>query len=194
MAHKESCKGCKKVFLRTLKREFGEVIDQWTSGWPCRIDDVLSLSEMNKSTAQSIKKIFRALQKHRGHKDFVGVKNLPKCDYYIKSLNCLVEIDESQHFTAPRGITLSLYRKEFQLRFDKKDWLKKCQDLNRHDNHPLDRDERRAWYDTLRDIIPPLFGMAPTIRIFARDIVSCKEDFRKISLLLNTSLSNKRNL
>ena len=111
MAHQESCKGCKKVFLKTLEKKFGEVVDQWSSSWPCRIDDVLNLSEMNKTTALSIKRIYGALQRYRGHDNFVGVHKLPKCDYYVNSLNCLVEIDESQHFTAPRGLSLSLYPK-----------------------------------------------------------------------------------
>lgn len=195
MTHNESCRGCKRVFIKTLEREFGEVIDQWSSGWPCRIDHVLSLREINNTTVQSIEKIFRALQKYRGHENFVRAKKLPQCDYYIKSLNCLIEIDESQHFTTPRGIALSLYPTRLKPGFDKKEWIKKCQDLNRHDNHPLDRDEKRAWYDTLRDIIPPLFGMAPTIRIFAKDLVACEERPGKIiELLKSTELNKSRNL
>lgn len=188
MAHHESCKGCKGVFLKMLKRQFGEVIDQWNSGWPCRIDDVLSLIEVNKAAARSIKKIYRALQKYREHDNFVGVKKLPRCDYYVKSLNCLVEIDESQHFTAPRRIALSLYPKIINYGFSRGEWINKCQDLDRHDNHPFDRDEKRSWYDTLRDILPPLFGMKPTIRVFAKDLVRCEENNKDISKLLRKTI------
>jgi len=187
MAHHESCKGCKKVFLRTLEKEFGEVIDQWRSGWPCRIKDVLSLEVMDKKTARTIEKIFKNLQKHRGNKEFVRAKTLRPCDYYIKSMNCLIEIDESQHFTALREIALSLYPKEYDLGFDRKEWINKCQDLDRQDNHPFDRDEKRAWYETLRDILPPLFGMNPTIRIFARDLAACAERPEKIYELLKSA-------
>jgi hypothetical protein len=188
MAHHESCKGCKREFLKSLKKQFGEVIDEWSSGWPCRIEDVLCLSNMNKTTAQSIKNIYAALQKHRGHEDFIRVKNLSQCDYYVKSLNCLVEIDESQHFTAPRGISLSLYPKRFKSGFNRDVWIKRCRQLDRHDNSPKDRDENRAWYETLRDILPPLLGMEPTIRIFAKDLVRCEEDYKKIIGLLKKSI------
>jgi hypothetical protein len=188
MAHHESCKGCKKVFLRTLEKQFGEVIDQWSSGWPCRIDDVLVLDVMNKATAQTIEKIFKVLQKHRGHIKFVRAKKLRPCDYYVKSMNCLIEIDESQHFTTPRHLTFQLYPKNYKLGFDKKIWRQRCKDIDRHDNQPPDRDEQRAWLDVLRDLLPPLYGMAPTIRIFVKDLVSCEEDHNSISKLIRRRL------
>ena len=105
MAHKESCKKCKIAFLKALTKEFGEVTEQWKSGWPCRIDEVLSIPQITKATARSLEKIYKALQDHRGHHDFAGQQKLPRCDYYIKSLNCIVEFDESQHFTSPRALT-----------------------------------------------------------------------------------------
>lgn len=173
MSHKESCKECKKAFLKTLQNEFGEVIEQWNSGWPCRIEDILDFSEIKADAAGLISRIYSALQDHRGHNSFVGRKTLPNCDYYIKSLNCLLEIDESQHFTAPRRLTLSLYPQNTSIGFDQNIWLSKCKMLNRHDNHPPNRDETRAWYDTLRDLLPALFGMAPTYRIYAKDFKWC---------------------
>jgi len=183
MSHTESCKACKKTFLKALRSEFGEVIEQWSPGWPCRIEDILDFSEIKSNAAGLMNRIYSALQNHRGYNSFVGRKTLPNCDYYIKSLNCLFEIDESQHFTAPRKLTLSLYPKNVPFSFDLKIWLSKCQMLNRHDNHPPNRDETRAWYDTLRDLLPPLFGMAPTFRIYAKDFKWCnvsREDTREI--------------
>ena len=109
MAHLESCKKCKSVFLDTLRSEFGEVIEQWDSGWPSKIGDILKLPQLKKKPVGSLLKIHKTLQEHRGHTDFVHQLKLPRCDYYIKSLNCILEFDESQHFSAPRSITLSHY-------------------------------------------------------------------------------------
>ena len=183
MSHPESCKACKKTFLKALQGKFGEVIEQWNSGWPCKIEDILDSSEIKSSATRLMNRIYSALQDHRGHNNFVGRKTLPNCDYYVKSLNSLVEIDESQHFTASRELTFSLYPKNIPIAFDKKEWISKCQILNRHDNHPPNRDETRAWYDTLRDLFPPLFGMAPTIRLYAKDFKWCnasREDSREM--------------
>jgi len=175
MAHKESCKKCKAAFLKALTKEFGEVTEQWKSGWPCRIDEILSIPQITKATARSLEKIYKALQDHRGHHDFVGQQKLSGCDYYIKSLNCIVEFDESQHFTAPRAIALSEYPESFQFGFSKKEWANRCNNLNRRDNDPPHRDETRAWYDVLRDIMPSIYGMRPTLRVYSKDIVWCKE-------------------
>ena len=176
MVHKESCKKCKVAFLKALTKEFGEVTEQWKSGWPCRIDGILSIPQITKATARSLEKIYKALQDHRGYKLFVGRKILPNCDYYVKSLNCLIEFDESQHFTSPRALTLSLYPRGLKLGYDRKVWLNRCQELDRHDNDPPWRDETRAWYDTLRDILPVTFGMRSTIRVFAKEMIWCKEN------------------
>ena len=175
MVHKESCKKCKVAFLKALTKEFGEVTEQWKSGWPCRIDEILSIPQITKATARSLEKIYKALQDHRGHHDFVGQQKLSGCDYYIKSLNCIVEFDESQHFTAPRAIALSEYPESFQFGFSKKEWANRCNNLNRRDNDPPHRDETRAWYDVLRDIMPSIYGMRPTLRVYSKDTVWCKE-------------------
>ena len=44
------------------------------------------------------------------------------------------------------------------------------------DNDPEFRDEQRAWYDTLRDLVPPLEGLQPTVRLYARDREWCSMD------------------
>lgn len=174
MSHSEHCKKCKRIFLNSLVKEFGKVTDQWRSGWPCKIEDVLSLPSLDKETSNSLMKIYESLRNHRGFRDFVRARNFPTSDYYVDHLNCLVEIDESQHFTALRAITLQLYPRATETGFDREEWLNRCNSLNRHDNHPPDRDEQRAWYDTLRDLLPAYFGMNPTIRILAKEMVGCE--------------------
>lgn len=183
MGHSESCKKCKTIFLKSLKKEYGKVIEQWKPGWSCRIDDILALPEIDKRTANLLENIYISLQNHRGYDKIVGVNKLPACDYYIPFLNRIVEIDESQHFTTPRAITLSEYSKFFSVGFNKNEWKSRCERLNRHDNHPPHRDETRAWYDTLRDILPQQFGMHPTVRIIAKDMVLCKESVKLTTIL-----------
>jgi len=48
-----------------------------------------------------------------------------------------------------------------------------CGSINARDNDPLHRDEQRAWYDVLRDFIPIIEGLKPTIRLFAGDLIWC---------------------
>jgi hypothetical protein len=191
LAHYEHCRKCKNVFIKALTKEFGEITEQWKSGWPCRIDDVLRLPEISKAKARSIKEIYTNLQQHRGYHNFVGVRKLPACDYYIKSLDCIVEFDESQHFTAPRALAFSLYPRGIKLGYDRKIWLRRCKELDRHDNDPADRDEKRAWYDTLRDILPPAFGMNPTIRILAKEKIWCEENIELYMSKLKNNIQRK---
>jgi len=190
MTHLESCPKCKAAFIRALKKEFGEVIEQWHSGWPCKIEGVIALPKVNGSIAKFLKEIYKTLQNYRGHEHFVRRSKLPPSDYYIKSLNCLVEFDESQHFTAPRNAALSLYPKKIKLGFNKKEWINKCSALNRKDNDPKFRDEQRAWYDTLRDLLPGVFGMNPTVRVFAKDMVWCNESTESITRMFRIKYFN----
>ena len=57
--------------------------------------------------------------------------------------------------------------------FSRGRWISLCEKHNARDNDPPYRDEQRAWYDTLRDIIPSLEGLQPTVRIYASDYAWC---------------------
>ena len=41
---------------------------------------------------------------------------------------------------------------------------------------PPSATEQRAWYDTLRDLVPSIVGLQPTVRLYARDRVWCSLD------------------
>lgn len=188
MSHNEHCKKCKTTFLKALETEYGEVIEQWQSGWPCKIEDIRSIPHLSKARRNSIIKIYKAIQRYRGYDNFVRRKALPRCDYFIKSLNCIVEFDESQHFTSPRALTYSLYPKWVKAGYDKNIWKIRCEGLNRRDSDPIYRDEQRAWYDTLRDVFPNVFGMNPTIRIYAKDNIWCLDKNATIKTLKDNIL------
>ena len=52
-------------------------------------------------------------------------------------------------------------------------WQELCREIAAADDIPFDRDERRAWYDTLRDLVPTLHGLAPTVRLYAGEFAWC---------------------
>ncbi|MDG6249864.1 hypothetical protein [Methanocalculus sp.] len=55
-------------------------------------------------------------------------------------------------------------------------WKEWCNKLDMRDNDPPYRDERRAWYDTLRDFLPEIKGTLPTVRLYSREMVWCSLD------------------
>ncbi|HSB30524.1 MAG TPA: hypothetical protein VLD55_02890, partial [Candidatus Sulfobium mesophilum] len=85
----------------------------------------------------------------------------------------IVEFDESQHFTELREISISEYPKDMVLGFDKRKWQSLCSKLKRKDNDPPYRDEQRAWYDTLRDVVPLMLAPKPAIRLYSGYYIWC---------------------
>jgi hypothetical protein len=52
-------------------------------------------------------------------------------------------------------------------------WRNLCREISARDDEPFDRDERRAWYDVLRDLVPVVYGFKPTVRLYAGDCEWC---------------------
>jgi len=166
--HSERCKDCKTTVKELLTKLFGEAIRSHNLKLPCRIDDYKS-----NSYAIELGAIYHELQNQRGYANFVKAKMLYSVDFFIPNPGFIVEFDESQHFSEPRGIALSNYPAKLQLGFDKSKWENLCHTLKKNDNDPPYRDEQRAWYDTLRDFAPSILNLKPTIRLFARDLIWC---------------------
>lgn len=174
--HGERCKDCKIAIENLLKKIYGEVKPNYKF-------DIGVHPENFKNTFfyENLKDIYESLQNHRGYRDFVRAKNIPHCDYFIPNPGFVIEFDESQHFTLPRKISLTKYPKEVQFGFDVLRWSKLCDRINSKDNDPPFRDEQRAWYDTLRDFLPYIQDLKPTVRLFSQDIVWCNLDFNRPS-------------
>lgn len=170
--HPARCPDCKtlvEVFLRSL---YGDVVPRWSSRWPCRVDDLAALG-----VAASLQATHAALVAHRGFTGFVRAKHLPACDFYVPgSPGFLVEYDESQHFTRPRAITLAGLTNGHSVAFDAARWSALAASIDAHDNDPPSRDEKRAWYDHLRDVLPAEYGLGPTSRLHDRDLAYCALD------------------
>jgi len=105
-----------------------------------------------KKLPPEYKPIATALKKYRSHSGFLKPNYHLLCDIVVDDLKLIIEYDENQHFSKARLITLEKYPTKIKLGFSLKDWMEYCKKLNRHDNDPIDRDERRAFYDTVRDI------------------------------------------
>lgn len=167
-SHGERCRVCKLHFPELLQAAYGQVLSNHKLELPTKAADL-----QPSPHREVLASIYAALQKSRGHADFVGRKTLPHVDFFLPDQKMIVEVDESQHFTAQRDLTLSLYPEQLRLGFPRERWRQLCQTLNKRDNDPIDRDETRAWYDTLRDFAPQLLGLNPTTRLYIKDCVWC---------------------
>lgn len=188
--HNERCHDCKKSVRNLLAALFGAVEVNWHLDLFCRLEDFI-----NTSLYDTLGVVHEALQKNRGFNQFVMSNNLPRVDFFIPDRKLIIEFDESQHFTKPRDLALSLYPNGQDFGFSLKRWRTLCQELDRGDNDPPYRDEQRAWYDTLRDFAPIITGAGQTYRLYSRDLVWCslnshsESDLRTFKLTIINSKS-----
>lgn len=166
--HDERCPKCKETIRILLHKIYGKVEKNYKFYLGTRPEDF-----RNSPYYDKLKAINETLQNHRGFKSFVRSKTLPNCDFFVPNPGFIVEFDESQHFTIPRKLTLEPYPENLKLGFDGKRWITLCEKIRAKDNDPPYRDEQRAWYDTLRDFLPRIKCLEPTIRLYARDFVWC---------------------
>lgn len=166
--HIERCPNCKQTIEKLLEKIYGKVERSYKFKVGTHPNDYLDNAQYNK-----LKEIYDALQNFRGFGEFIKAKTLPNCDFFIPDLGLIVEFDESQHFSSPRKIALERYPNELGLGFNRAKWVASCNRINAQDNNPPYRDEQRAWYDTLRDFLPAVKGLKPTIRLLAGDFVWC---------------------
>lgn len=97
------------------------------------------------------KNLYNALCSYRHNENFAKKNVSLRCDFVCESKKLIIEYDERQHFSEARRIALQSYP-EAALNFDRNLWIKACQDTQAKDNSPADRDETRAFYDSVRDI------------------------------------------
>jgi len=169
--HDERCPKCKETVKELLEKIYERAEQNYKFEVGTRPENFIKTPYYSK-----LKQIYEALQNYRDFKEFVKAETLPNCDFFIPNPGFMVEFDESQHFTLPRKITLENYPEELKLGFDCESWIKLCEKINAKDNDPPYRDEQRAWYDTVRDFLPTIKGLNPTIRLFASNFVWCSLD------------------
>lgn len=96
-------------------------------------------------------------------------------DFYVPKVDLVIEFDERQHFTPLRAASLLAYPDGVELGFDRQRWIDLSEQIRAGDNSPIYRDEQRAFYDSIRDISVPRWGLRPVVRIFEEDVIWEKE-------------------
>ena len=112
-------------------------------------------------------------------------------DFVHEPTGTFIEIDESQHFTSHRLLSLSFYPREWPLGFDIDAYRQLCREwAPRSDMYRATkpavafgeggRQRQRAYHDALRDLAAPKMGHPPVIRVPAphRDGVAAYEAVR----------------
>ena len=172
-SHDERCRTCKTRVGQLLERICGAFVPNQLFGWKTRLE-----AYAGTPIASVLRDVAGILESHRGNgiDTFVRSSVLAGCDYWVPDPGFIVEFDESQHFTRPRRLALSAYGDTHTLGFSARRWMELCERHDAKDNDPAFRDEQRAWYDTLRDLVPPTQGFEPTVRLYARDQAWCSLD------------------
>lgn len=136
--------------------------------------------ELNLDYYPVIDKIFLKLGGNRKGLESKQTRALKPDCYFRGNFNFLFEFDELQHFTSYKLIALENYPSELMLGFDistyklyckihKDKAIKKGPTGYRKpkEEFPFEngRAAQRAFFDAFRDILPPLHGLNPTLRI-----------------------------
>jgi hypothetical protein len=166
--HSGHCRGCKEQARRLLAARYGDCHVSHSFPWPAKVQDY-----EHTAIGKTLWQIHTGLGDLRGYRDFSKSAQVPPCDYYISSPPFILEFDESQHFSHARLVSLMLYPAEFRAGFSISRWRELCLEINAQDDQPPDRDERRAWYDVLRDLVPTVHGFYPTVRLYAGEFAWC---------------------
>ena len=169
--HSAHCRACKECVGELLKAIYGDCVINAQFPWLSRPE-----AYANTPIAGSLQRICTALGDLRGHREFIKQPVVPPCDFHIIDPPFILEFDESQHFSRPRLLTLSHYPADLKMGFSVNRWQELCREIDAADDTPIDRDERRAWYDTLRDLVPILHGFAPTVRVYGGEFRWCQLD------------------
>jgi len=169
--HSVHCRPCKQRVREMLEAIYGSCRQNYSFAWSASPRDYATTP-----IGTTLDRIQSSLENFRGHRDFIKSALVPPCDYYVSAPPFILEFDENQHFSQPRLIALSLYPTDLKLGFSVSEWRELCRALDARDDEPFDRDERRAWYDTLRDLVPTVYGFTPTARLYAGACIWCSLD------------------
>jgi very-short-patch-repair endonuclease len=155
----------RRSFRAFLEKNFGEV-ELEKKFEEIRIPDLKSRITMDRKLFSILEKI----ESVRGIKVEGQAGRKLAFDFYLPQRKTAIEFDERQHFTLPRAAAISAYRNKNKLGFDWERWIHLCEEINAGDNSPAYRDEQRAFYDAVRDVIAPRISLNHVIRIYEDDV------------------------
>jgi len=95
--------------------------------------------------------LYKSLSEYRGDNAFAKSNVQLRCDFVCESEKLIIEYDERQHFSEARKVSLLSYP-DISVCFDKELWIRACDNIQAKDGQPVNRDEIRAYYDSIRDI------------------------------------------
>lgn len=169
--HPTHCRACKERVREIVTRLYGDCRVNHAFSWPAEPQ-----SYRDTAIGAALERICDALGEFRGHRNFIKSAQVPPCDYYVTDPPFILEFDESQHFSRARLVALDNYPEKIPVGFPISCWRDLCRKIDAKDDEPFDRDERRAWYDTLRDLVPRVHGFGPTVRLYAEEFPWCSLD------------------
>ena len=173
--HSERCAECKTRVGQLLERIYGTCVPNYRFGWQTGLAPYAGTS-----IGSVLRNVAGVLEEYRGYGigTFVRSDMLAGCDYWVPDPGFIVEFDESQHFTSPRKRALSVYADTAPLGVLRRalDGALRASRCERQPS-PVPRQTTSVTsYDTLRDLVPSIMGLQPTVRLYARDRVWCSLD------------------
>lgn len=168
---------CERAFQAAAATD-GIVLDRARVPW-LNERGHLGLPAEAGQAAHSLGPIFAALDGDLAAQGAKRLRSLPG-DFVHPETGTFIEIDESQHFTSYRLLTLDLYPENAPLGFDIEEYRNLCRewaarsDRYRHAKAAVGfgqggRQRQRAYHDALRDLSAPAMGRPPVIRVPAPD-------------------------
>lgn len=152
-----------------------ELIQQYSFPWMTEKGH-FGLPPVADRAASSLHHVFLALEGDAAQY-VAGRSNVLRGDLLHPPTNTIIEIDEFQHFSSWRLITLDVYPADAALGFDRDEYVDLCRrNAGRADKYrasklakgfpnPGSRTRQRAYYDSLRDLAASAMGLPPVIRV-----------------------------
>jgi predicted amidohydrolase len=132
----------KNALQLLLNRIFnGDIVCEKTFSWLKTPDEIEG----------SYKNLYKSLSEYRGDNAFARRNVQLRCDFVCESEKLIIEYDERQHFSEARRVSLLSYQ-DIPVYYDREQWIRACNDIKAKDGQPINRDEVRAYYDSVRDI------------------------------------------
>jgi hypothetical protein len=147
----------------------------------------------SKPYFKHLKRIYDYLSPYDNSKNFlktVRIGNsghLEDCDIFLGRSNQVVELDEKQHFNSLRGEVLDMYPSDLPLAYNRKEYRRKCR------KKAIGKNEKvvSIWNDVLRDFLPWIAGINPTVRIDVTAISTAVTDIPAHAVLDCIKASDK---
>jgi hypothetical protein len=139
----------------------------------------LGIPQAPSAVIAHLQTIFDALGGRTHEQAAKRLTSLPG-DFFHQESGTFIEVDESQHFTSFRLLTLDLHPPAAPLGFDADTYRALCREWSgRSDKYRKTksavgfgeggRQRQRAYHDALRDLVTPALGHPPVLRVPAPD-------------------------